>query len=77
MAIKQKLFKNGGTLTRCIQERDITGSLVRIFLLSGSSLHLKVTSTEPGFISGFDDERMDITISTEDIDYVIGGLRVG
>lgn len=77
MGIKKGVFKNGNLEKRHIQERDIAGDLVVVFLHGGASFHLKVTATEPGYISGYDDERMDIKVSAEDIDYVIGGKRVG
>lgn len=77
MAIKILTFKNGNTETRKVQEKEVSGDSVRVFLHSGASFNLKVTETEPGYISGFDDERLDIKISTDDIDYVMGGRRVG
>ena len=65
------------------QEKDLTGEHIRIFLKSdfrNAGFTLYVTETAPGYIKGFDVERLDMKIETCDIDYVIiqetGGLDI-
>lgn len=64
-------------IMRYEQEKELAGESVKVFLRSGGHFNLKVTATEPGFITGFDDERINLTIAVEDIDYVLGGREIG
>lgn len=64
-------------VTRYEQERELAGEYIRVHLKNGGHFNLKVTETEPGAITGFDDERINIKVDVKDIDFVlIGGNRV-
>jgi hypothetical protein len=48
------------------------GKSVKVFLRDGGAFWLKVTAAGPGYISGYDDEGLDLYIKVDDIDFVEG-----
>lgn len=65
------------------QESELVGEHVRIFLksdLKNAGFTLYVTETAPGRLKGYDIERLNLTVESCDIDYVmiqnIGGSNI-
>lgn len=70
-------------LVKYEQESELIGEHVKIFLkggLANASFTLYVTETAPGYLKGHDIERMNITIESNDIEYVMihetGGIDI-
>ena len=55
-------------------EYTLIGERIRVFMKArennGVSLEINVMETQPGYIRGYDMERLDITIAVEDVDYI-------
>ena len=47
------------------------GKSVKIYLKTGGSFYLKVVSAGDNYISGYDDESINIHVRTEDIEIVV------
>ena len=65
------------------QESELVGEHVRIFLksdLKNAGFTLYVTETAPGCLKGYDIERLNLTVESCDIDYVMvqdtGGMNI-
>lgn len=52
---------------------DLLGKTIRVFLRNGGKFHFKVTGASETTIDGYDDEGMNLTIDTKDIEYIIDG----
>lgn len=68
---------NGGfkVVNRVIQSKkpsDFLGLAVKIFLKTGGAFNFKCTGAGVDYISGYDDEGLDLLISMEDIDFIMG-----
>jgi hypothetical protein len=67
-------FKQGNlTNFREVAPINLLGESVRLFLKAGGRFYFKVVEAGPEYITGFDDEGLNLTIAVEDIDYVLGG----
>ena len=55
-------------------EHTLIGERIRVFMKerenNGVSLEINVMETQPGYIRGYDMERLDITIAVEDVDFI-------
>ncbi|MEK4132039.1 hypothetical protein NYE67_20705 [Solibacillus sp. FSL W8-0474] len=50
---------------------DLLGKSIRVFLRDGGDFHFKVTGASETSIDGYDEERLNLTIDTKDIEYII------
>ena len=48
----------------------LLGKSVKVFLKEGGAFHLKVTSAGNDYISGYDEEGLNIRVSANDIDFI-------
>ncbi len=52
--------------------QNLLGRSVRVYMKEGGSFYFKVTGAGEGYVTGFDDEGVNLRIEMEDIEVVLG-----